>query len=87
MKFDRGFSTSRKKAKKGVKYIRSCFNCDCYYKAVGDTEEVCQNPNVSDYDLVIDGNNIFCTYWKPISDEEPKDENSLFIGTGRNRRL
>lgn len=86
MKFEKGFDKSRKRARKGLKYIRSCFNCDYYYKAVGDKEEVCQNPNVSEYDLVVDNNNISCTYWAQISDNKKK-ENSLFIGTGRNRKL
>lgn len=63
MKFEKGYSFSRKKAKKGIKYIRSCFNCDYFYKAIGDSDEMCQNPNVLEYDLVVDNNNIYCTYW------------------------
>lgn len=80
--FNRGFAESRKKAKKGIKYIRSCFNCIYYYEAVGDGEEMCQNTNVSEYDLVVDGNNIYCTYWKPLDSKENK-----FNKTGRDREL
>ena len=83
MSFERGFNVSRKKAKKGIKYLRSCFNCNYFYKAVGDEDEVCQNPNVSEYDLVVDNNRVYCTYWSPIKEEK----DSLFIGTGRNRKL
>ena len=82
-KFSRGYSESRERVKKSVAFSRSCFNCDSYYQGVGDKEEVCQNSSVLEFDMTVDGNNIYCVYWKQCA---KKDENSLFKNTlGRSR--
>lgn len=84
MKFSKGYGESREKVKKAVKFMRSCFNCEYYYKTISDKEEVCQNSNVTQFDLVVeDNNNAYCCYWKQSG---RKSDNSLFKGgIGRNR--
>lgn len=62
--FTRGYDDQRERMKKNSTFTRSCFNCEFYGQCEGDTEEVCQNPNVLKYDMVSDGNNIYCLYWK-----------------------
>ena len=64
MKFTKGFKNVRDRVRKGSKYTMSCYNCEYYYQAEGDTEEVCQNPSVLKYDMVITQNSIYCNYWK-----------------------
>lgn len=64
MKFSRGYSPVREKLSKGSKYVISCYNCDFYYQDYGDEEEVCQNPDVLKYDMVVTPTNIYCNRWK-----------------------
>lgn len=86
MNFSKGYKDSREKVKRSAKFTRSCFNCDYFYKTMSDKEEVCQNPNVTQFDLVTEENNIFCCYWR--QSERKEDSNSLFKGgTGRNRMI
>ena len=63
--FTRGYSECRNRLSANSYYTRSCFNCAHYYQASGDKEEVCQNSDVLPYDMVVDGNNIYCLQWKP----------------------
>lgn len=62
--FNRGFSEVRQRVEKGSKYTMSCYNCDYYYQAVGDIKEMCQNPNVLKYDMVVSETSIYCTKWE-----------------------
>lgn len=64
----RGYRESRIRTDKGAKFTRSCFNCDYYYKTMDDEGEVCQNPNVTRYDIVSDGTKVYCSYWKLVDD-------------------
>ena len=64
MKFNRGYKESREKVVKSAKFTRSCFNCDFFYKLMSDSEEVCQNPNVTKYDMVVTETSIYCTQWE-----------------------
>ena len=61
--FNRGFSPVRAKLSKGSKYLISCYNCDYFYKGKDDTEEVCQNPEVLKYDMVVNETSIYCSKW------------------------
>lgn len=61
--FTRGYNDVRKRIEKGSHFIKSCFNCAYYYQAVGDKEEVCQNPDVLKYDMVITDSSIYCNRW------------------------
>ena len=74
--FTRGYSESREKVSKSAMFTRSCFNCDYFYQAVGDKEEVCQNTNVLKFDMVFDNNNMYCVHW--TQSKRTKDETSLF---------
>lgn len=65
--FTRGYEECRHRLSSNPYYLRSCFNCAQYYQAVGDYEEVCQNPDVLEYDMVIDGYNIYCLKWEQCS--------------------
>lgn len=62
-KFGRGYKEVRERAEKSARLIRSCFNCEHYYETRKDEGELCQNPNVLEYDMIIEGNNICCTQW------------------------
>ena len=68
--FSRGFDPVRRKVEKGSRFTMSCYNCDYYYQAVGDTEEVCQNPEVLKYDMVITNSSIYCNRWRLTSRQQ-----------------
>ena len=82
--FTRGYQESRERLSNNSYYTRSCFNCAHYYQASGDKEEVCQNQDVLQYDMVVDGNNIYCLKWQPSSTNKTKQQ-SLFKKSGRAR--
>lgn len=81
--FTRGYKECRERLSSNPYYTRSCFNCAHYYQAVGDKEEVCQNPDVLQYDMVVDGNNIYCLKWTQSSVNKT-DQQRLFK-KGRNK--
>jgi len=62
--FSKGYTEVRRRVEKGSRFTMSCYNCDYYYQAVGDQEEVCQNPDVLKYDMVITETSIYCNKWK-----------------------
>lgn len=64
MKFSRGYKEVRERVSKGSKFTMSCYNCEYFYQDYSDKEEVCQNPNVLKYDMVITATNIYCNHWK-----------------------
>lgn len=74
--FVRGFAPCRRVVERGSRYTRSCYNCDYYYKEFGDDEEVCQNPQVLSYDMIVTENNICCGQWKLSA--RKTDAKSLF---------
>lgn len=82
--FTRGYKESRERLAKNSHFSRSCFNCADYYQASGDKEEVCQNPNVLQYDMVVSDNNIYCLKWRPSSSVK-SEQQSLFKKNGRAR--
>lgn len=61
--FSRGYDDVRKRVEKGSRYTMSCYNCDFYYQASGDMEEVCQNPDVLKYDMTVTDTSIYCNRW------------------------
>lgn len=65
MNFSRGYKPVRKKMDK-PKFLMSCTNCEYFYQAVGDKEEVCQNPNVIKYDMVVEETRVFCNKWRAV---------------------
>lgn len=62
--FTSGYGEVREKA--GSKYNVSCLNCDYYYKAIGDKDEFCQNPDVLPFDVVVDGHRVYCSQWQEV---------------------
>ena len=62
--FTKGYSDVRQRVEKGSRFTMSCYNCDYYYQASGDNEEVCQNPDVLKYDMVVTDTSIYCNRWK-----------------------
>lgn len=82
--FTRGYDESRKRMQKNSYYSRSCFNCAYFYHMHGDSGEVCQNNEVLEYDMIVDGNNIYCLKWKPSSSIK-NDSQKLFKKSGRAR--
>lgn len=69
--FSKGFKPVLKKAQNN-KYIKSCDSCTFFYEALGDKEELCQNPNVLEYDIQVDGNRVYCGWWEPDEPEKKK---------------
>lgn len=63
--FTKGYGEIQSKVSKRNKFIMSCYNCEYFYQAMGDTEEMCQNSEVLRYDMIITENNICCAKWKP----------------------
>ena len=82
--FSRGYNVSRERMEKNSYYSRSCFNCAYYYQMPCDKEEMCQNNEVIEYDVIVDGNNIYCLKWKPSSTVATGQE-ALFKKNGRAR--
>ena len=83
--FNRGFNEVRHRVEKGSKYTMSCYNCDHYYQAVGDKTEVCQNPEVLKYDMVVTETSIYCTKWRlaeRVSNSPTKSVKGLFKKRG-----
>ena len=60
----RGFDEVREKVESKSRFLRSCDNCLSFYAEKNDTEEVCQNPSVLAYDICVDGNRVYCAFWK-----------------------
>ena len=75
--FNRGFKEVRQRVEKGSKYTTSCFNCEYYYQAVGDKTEVCQNPEVLKYDMVVSETSIYCTKWELAKRANSNPTNSV----------
>ena len=74
----RGFKAVEDSLKKKSRYVKSCNNCHFYYAQKFEKEEYCQNDQVTQYDIVIEGSTCFCCYWKPPYKEnkkEPKETN------------
>lgn len=63
MKLQKGYKAVRDKVLKNSKWNKSCTNCDYYYQASGDKEEVCQNLGVLEYDMVVQETRIYCLQW------------------------
>jgi hypothetical protein len=58
----RGFNQFRKQVrdKKGTaRQVANCLSCKFYTK-----EEECNNPNVTEFDMVYEDHRTFCTFWK-----------------------
>ena len=64
-RYSRGYDAARERVKKHVKAVCSCFNCEHYYQGKYDASEVCQNPEVLEYDMVVEENRIYCIQWQP----------------------
>ena len=60
----RGYSPVRRILERGSKFTRSCYNCDYYYQAPGDDEEVCQNEEVLRYDMIVTEAGVCCGQWR-----------------------
>jgi hypothetical protein len=76
--YHRGFAPVDARLARYARFSRSCYNCDSYYQASGDGDEVCQDPEVTQYDMVITENNIFCSRWKPPKRKEQMSVKSIF---------
>lgn len=75
MEFGRGYKPFREKS--GSKYVMSCFNCNFFYQAVGDKEDLCQNPDVLEYDMINTESSIYCLRWQPVKGK-PEENKSGF---------
>jgi hypothetical protein len=81
--FERGYGAVEGKLKKSAKYISSCDNCDFFYQAVGDDEEMCQNPAVLKYDLIITEERVYCTHWAPVTHKSVVAGGGMFMKGGK----
>lgn len=80
MKFERGYSKFRDKSHS--RYVMSCYNCDYFYQAVGDSEDLCQNPEVLPYDIINTETSIYCLRWKAISGNNKESVNTTHFRNG-----
>lgn len=66
LNFSKGFKDVREKVNKSAKYMRACENCKFFYQSREDDEEVCQNTEVLEFDICVEGSRTFCVFWKGI---------------------
>lgn len=79
--FVKGYAPIRRILERGSRYTRSCYNCDFFYQAPGDDEEVCQNESVLKYDMIVTESGIYCNQWKLCS--RRTDAKTLFRKGGK----
>lgn len=72
--FTRGYKSVEESLRKKARYVRHCNNCRFYYADLYDKEEYCQNDNVTEYDIVVEGTTCFCSYWQPPALEKKEKE-------------
>jgi hypothetical protein len=65
--FSRGYGPHREVAIKNSRFMRSCFNCESFYQKPEDDREVCQNPSVFKYDMVVTETTVSCNQWEIYS--------------------
>lgn len=66
--FTRGYTKElAQKIRKGAKFIARCESCKHY-----DEGGNCTNCNVTEFDLVKDGERQFCLLWSPEDDTDRK---------------
>lgn len=70
--FTRGYKDVRARIEKYPKFFMSCLNCDYYFKDKGDDVELCQNPNVLQYDMVVEPDRVYCIHWVLFNDHKTK---------------
>mgnify|MGYP000086900478 CR=1 FL=1 len=75
--FKKGFKPVVKQLMKRSKYVMSCESCKYLYKGEGDDEELCQNSNVTEWDMITDERAIYCTYWTPCGEVESDKRKSV----------
>lgn len=65
-----GYKDIIKQVKKS-NFLRNCNNCDFFYLIEGeDEEEVCQNTNVTSYDISVQDNGMTCCpFWSNDKNE------------------
>lgn len=65
----RGFEDVQKKVEKNSRYTRSCDNCEYYNDYIIDEQEedTCTHPSVLPYDICIDGDRVYCSFWRYAS--------------------
>jgi len=68
-KVKRGFKPLRKQMREKGKYVAHCNSCKDYYQGKGDSEETCQNPCVSEFDMNYEPTRTYCTFWKCEEDK------------------
>ena len=74
----RGYKPLEEALKSKSRYVKTCNNCHYYYAKKFEKEEYCQNDQVTQYDIVIEGSTCFCCYWKPpqrVKKTEEKEKN------------
>lgn len=68
--FTRGYKYVEESLRKKAKFVRHCNNCTFYYAKKFEKEEYCQNDQVTQYDIVINGSDCYCCYWQPPTVEK-----------------
>ena len=65
-RLNRGYKEVSEKVMRNPKFFRSCYNCYYFYQSREDREELCQNPDVLEYDMVIEEDRFYCIKWRPV---------------------
>jgi hypothetical protein len=66
IQFTEGSQDIRERVKKYARFSRSCDNCNDFYQAPRDTEELCHNNNVLQYDICSEGSRVYCSFWNGV---------------------
>ena len=74
MLFNRGHSELNERLEKRSRFTMSCYNCDYFYQTEEDSEEVCQNPTVLKYDMVVSESNVYCNQWTNCKDKQDQEK-------------
>lgn len=54
-----------------------CRSCRFFEQQEGDKYEVCQNRNVTKYDMVHTDVNCYCTFWQPEGEKKEESRMSM----------
>lgn len=70
MKLTKGYKNVREKVINTSRYTKECGNCRFFYQTEEDEEELCQNSNVLKYDICVEGERVYCSFWRGITPDE-----------------
>ena len=64
--FHEGYGEVSDRLSKRNKYLMSCKSCVHFFQTHDDEYELCQNENVTEFDMVNTESSVYCSYWQPV---------------------